>query len=284
MGIKLSYLNDSSRSLGNNNSHRIPQNTPNSFFKSIEFVDSELPAKPLFSETSLRFTNYPNADRALNYLNDSTPLRTRFGVTGLLTDRFGVLLAAGYGATFFKKPELGSTQQYDSLNAQAEGTFYLSQGGGTDEPGKATLLLSTISLGYARDFQASLLGNFYTSNKGYAKVVYAFGNKVVISLNGYFEALSYPQPFYNSAAGPVAVNGANGAPTGDFTNFRVGGQLFGEYRFFPSFAVNATLDYAQMLSDVAIEAGGAAAPGGPTQLFDLSWRRVQALLGVRYFF
>jgi len=249
------------------------------------------PRTALFSDTSLRFTSYPNADRAVNYLNDSTPLRTRFGVTGLLSDRFGVLLAAGYGATFFKNPEQVGTPQYDSINAQAEGTFYLSQGGGTNEPGKATLLLSTISLGYVRDFQASLLGNFYTSNKGYGKVVYAFGNKVVLQLDAYFEALSFPQPFFNSGAGgvPRAVNGADGNPTGDFTNFRVGGVLFGEYRFTSAFAANATIDYAQMISDVALDAGGAPLPGpggaaAPATLFDLSWRRVQALVGVRYFF
>lgn len=46
MDIKLSCLSESNRSFGNR--HRMPQNTPNSFFKSIEFVDSELPAKPLF--------------------------------------------------------------------------------------------------------------------------------------------------------------------------------------------------------------------------------------------
>ncbi|MDB5215852.1 MAG: hypothetical protein JWO86_3779, partial [Myxococcaceae bacterium] len=63
------------------------------------------PRTALFSETTLRFITYPNANRSLNYLDDSTPLRTRFGVTGLVTDRFGVLLAAGYGATFFQKPE-----------------------------------------------------------------------------------------------------------------------------------------------------------------------------------
>ncbi len=239
------------------------------------------PRTALFSETTLRFISYPNAARALNYLNDSTPLRTRFGVTGLVTDRFGVLLAAGYGATFFKNPAAVSSPQYDSINAQAEGTIYLSQGAGVDEPGKATLLLSTITFGYTRDFQNSLLGNYFESNKGYAKIAYMFGNNVLLSLEGYGEALSYPQPYFLSAAGPVAVNGANGRPTGDFTNYRVGGVLFVEYRITPAFGVNATADYAQMISDVALDAGGAA--GNPS-LFDLSWRRFQGFLGARYFF
>jgi hypothetical protein len=244
------------------------------------------PRTALFSETTLRFISYPNAGRALNYLNDSAPLRTRFGITGLVTDRFGVLLAAGYGATFFKNPELNSSSQYDSINAQAEGTFYLSQGAGTDEPGKATLLLSTISFGYVRDFQNSLLANYFTSNKAYAKIVYMFGNKVLLSLDGYGEALSYPQPFFNAAGAPAPVRGANGQPTGDFTNYRIGAVLFLEYKLSANFGLNATFDYAQMLSNVALDEGGVATPGAgvQTQLYDLSWRRFQAFVGARYFF
>ena len=248
------------------------------------------PRTALFSETTLRFVSYPNSTRALNYLNDSTPLRTRFGVTGLVTDRFGLLVAAGYGATFFQKPELNSTSQYDSINAQAEGTFYLSQGAGTDEPGKATLLLSTISFGYVRDFQNSLLSNYYTSNKGYAKIVYMFGNKVLLSLDGYGEGLSYPQPFFNAGGAPTPVRGANGQPTGDFTNYRIGATLFMEYKVTSALGLNATFDYAQMISDVSLDEGGGAAGGAapavgaPTSLYDLSWRRFQAFLGARYFF
>lgn len=245
------------------------------------------PRTALFHDTTLRFINYPNADRALNFLNDSTPLRTTFGVTGLLTERFGVLLAAGYGATFFKDAPPaavggGDTRsQYDGINAQAEGTFYLSQGGGASEPGQTTLLLSTISFGYVRDFQNSLLGNYYDSNKGYVRVVYFFSGRALMQLDGFVEAIGYPQPYYNSNAGPVAVNGADGTPTGAFTNIRVGGKWFGEYRFTDSFGVNATLDYAQMISDTQL----AAAPGtvGPGQLFDLNWRRIQAFVGARWF-
>ncbi|MDB4939258.1 MAG: hypothetical protein JWP87_6230, partial [Labilithrix sp.] len=84
--------------------------------------------------------------------------------------------------------------------------------------------------------------------------------------------------------GPVAVNGANGAPTGDFTNYRIGGTLFLEYRVTPALGLNATFDYAQMISDVSLDAGGVAAGGGPSALYDLSWRRFQAFAGVRYFF
>lgn len=242
------------------------------------------PRTALFHDTTLRFVHYPNADRGLNYLNDSSPLRTRVGLTGLLTDRFGVLLAAGYGATFFQKGNQISTLQYDSVNAQAEGTFYLSQSAGAGEPGQATLLLSTASLGFVRDFQTSLLGNFYTSNKGYAKVVYFFGGKVLLQADGYFEALGYPQPYYNLGNGQVAaVNGADGAPTGSFTNYHVGGTFFAEYRFTDAFGVNATFDYSQTISNTAIASGGGVVAPGAGSLYELSWRRAQAFIGARWF-
>jgi len=235
------------------------------------------PRTALFHDTSLRFINYPNAPRAVFFLNDSQPLRTRFGLTGLVTDRFGVLLAAGYGATLFNNPDRPSTFQYDSLNAQAEGTFYLSQGPGSAEPGQVSLLLSTLTFGYVRDFQNSLLANFYTSNKGYLRLVYNFASRAIVQLDGYFEALSFPQPFNNTAGGPTPVLGRNGAPTGDFTNYRVGGVLFSEYRFSDIFGVNATIDYSQMVSDTQLAAGNGL-------FFDLNWRRIQALVGARLMF
>jgi hypothetical protein len=242
------------------------------------------PRTALFSDTTLRFINYPNAARASNFLNDSTPLRTRFGITGLITDRFGALLSAGYGATFFQNPNAVTSPQYDSVNAQAEGTFYLSQTPGSDEPGKATLLLSSISLGVVRDFQTSLLSNFYNSNKAYAKVEYWFGGKMVITVNGYLEQLNYPTAFINNGPGqpPIPGNVTNGVVGGDFTNYRYGGGLFAEYRFSQSFGINTTVDGVVQNSDTQIISAQLA--NGTQTFFDLNYWRVQAFLGARYFF
>lgn len=236
------------------------------------------PRTALFSDTSLRFVSYPNADRALTYLNDATPLRTRFGVTGLVTERIGTTLAAGYGATFFQNPAAASSLQYDSFLAQAEGTFYLSSGGaGTSEPGEVTLLLSTISLGYLRDFQMSYVGNYYSTDRGYGKLVYAFSGKGLLSLNVYGERLAFPQTFYNAGGGvPVAAVGA-------FDNYRVGGTLYGELRLSDSFALTATGDYQETISDTLLPAGPVGGAGAAPGLFDMAWRRWQALAGVRWF-
>ena len=237
------------------------------------------PRTALFSETTLDFNQYPNAARASLYLNDSTPLRTRFGITGLVNDRFGMLLSAGYGATFFRDPAAVSSPQYDSFSGQAEGTFYLSQGGGTDQPGQGTLLLSTLSLGVARDFQTSLLGNFYTSNKLYAKLEYWFAGRTVIRLTGYGEMMQYPQIFYNNGGLAPAP-----ATPGGFTNWRVGSELFAEYRFSQTFGVNTTLNYIQEFSNTQLPAGPAPGQTAGFGVYDLNYSRFQAFLGARYFY
>lgn len=235
------------------------------------------PRTAVFHDTSLRFINYTNADRASNFLNDSTPLRTRIGLTGLVTDRFGTLLAVGYGATFFRERGAASPN-YDSVNAQAEGTFYLGKGASSDEPGQASLLLSTVSIGFTRDFQQSYLANFYTSNKLYGRVEYWFGGQAVLNFDVYGEQLNYPSVFLNTGGGAPAL------VAGDFTNYRAGATLFAEYRFTSRFGINTTLDYSQMFSDTQIPIGNApGAPPGTPQVFDLNWQRFQAFLGARYF-
>jgi hypothetical protein len=238
------------------------------------------PRTALFSETTLSWVDYPNADRSVLYLNNSTPVSTRFGLTGLLNDRFGVLVAAGYSGTFFENPNAPSSTQYDGFSGQAQGTFYLGQGAGADEPGQGTLLLSTVSLGVSRDYQISLLGNFYTANRLYGKLEYWFAGRTVIRLTGYGEMMQYPQVFIN--------NGAGAAPTpatpGDFTNWKVGGDLFAEYRFSQTFGLNTTISYVQEFSDTQLPAG--SLPGQPAVLgvYDLNYSRFQAFLGARYFY
>ena len=56
-------------------------------------------------------------------LNDATPLRTRFGITGLVTDRLSATAAIGYGATFFSNPNAPSSVQYNSFLANADVTY-----------------------------------------------------------------------------------------------------------------------------------------------------------------
>lgn len=239
------------------------------------------PRTAVFSETTLRWLNYLNSDRSFNFLNNSTPIRTRVGLTGLVTERISTLLAAGYGATFFENPNRVSSAQYDSFNGQAEVSFFLGKGGATEDPNKASLVISNFRLGVSRDFQTSLLGNYYTSNRVYGGLEYWFGGRFVTRFNAYGEQLLYPPVFLNGAAGQAPQQ-----VTSDFTNYRIGASLFGEYRFTQAFGLNATIDYLQQFSDTQIPVvlPGSAGAGGNASVFDLNYRRIQAFAGARYFF
>lgn len=233
------------------------------------------PRTALFSDSTLRFLNYPNAARATFLMNDATPLRTRLGLTGLVSNRFGLLAAVGYGATFFKNEQLPSSTQFDSIIGQAEGTIYLGSGAGDrDLPGEATLLLSTVSLGFLRDYQTSLLSNSFTYNRVYSKVEYWFGGRVVLNLGIYGEQVVYPPAFFNNFAA---------AQTGEFANYRIGGDIFAEYRFTQSLGLNTTINYIQQFSDTTLPAGPVAGSTAQGQ-YDQNYRRLQAFLGFRYFY
>lgn len=232
------------------------------------------PRTALFSEAALGFVNYPSASRASFLLNDSTPLRTRIGVTGLVTNWFGLLAAAGYSATFFKDPEAPSSIQYNSINAQAEATFYLGGNNAQDLPGEATLLLSSLSFGFSRDFQRSLVGNFYTANRVYSKLQYWFGGRVLADLHIAGEQDLYPQVFYNPTTLP---------PTPEYTNYRVFGGIFAEYRFSQAFGLNTTIDYMRQFSDQTLPAASVAGSTTPG-VWDQNYGRLQAFLGFRYFY
>lgn len=243
------------------------------------------PKTSLFTETGLSFVNYPNADRSVLALNDAIPFRTRAGLNGLLTPRLSLLGALGYSATFLAGQGVQtSTSQFDSLNAQLEGTIYLTGTAAPSNDPTAITAVSTLTLGYTRDVivgsaqsfqsrptyifgggQNTTLGSYTGLDKFYGRLSYMFAGRAVISLDGYFDILTIPD----------SALAANAAPA-TFTNFRPGVSLFGEYRFADSFGINATIDYVQQISDTQIAVG-------PGQVFDLNNRRVQAMLGFRWF-
>ncbi len=246
------------------------------------------PKTSIFSETSVRVINYPFADRAVLVLNDSIPMRSRVGINGLLTPRFSALAAVGYSGTFFKAPEKVSTKQFDSVNLQVEGTFYLTGSSATAGEVGQTVAKSTLTLGFNRDVQVgsaqdfssrpsyilgggqnTAIGSFNGLDKFYGRFSYLFASRAIVSLDAFLDVLTYPEVF---AAGGGLAAGTEGG----FTNFRPGLSLFGEYRLTDSFGINGTVDYTQTISDIAL-------PVGAGQVFDLNWRRFQGFVGVRWF-
>ncbi|WP_394849316.1 hypothetical protein LZC95_17950 [Pendulispora brunnea] len=237
------------------------------------------PRTAFLYDGSARFRNYMgDADRATVRLFDSTPVRARLGINGLVTSRFAFLGMVGWGASFNRPANIPQVKQYNSVIGQAELKFFLSAAPGDADQG-VSLLLSSIAVGYTRDFQASYLGSHYGSDRGYAKVQYMFAGRVLLSLEGGVAALSYPDLFY-----PLGSPQENQLAQAGWTDIRADATLFAEYRFSNSFGLNTTFIYTTNISDTRLPIAAIPSAGGTTgDLYDLNYRRFQAFLGVRWF-
>ncbi len=227
------------------------------------------PQTALIYDATFRFISYTDPVAGAGALPNSTPVRARIGLNGLITSRFAFLGMIGYGASFYDTSLNAATPQYDSVIGQAELKWFLSANPNESPTNEASLVLSSIALGYTRDFQNSYLGAYYGSDRGYAKISYFFAGRALISLEGGVGAIEYPTVFYPSAAPEHAP----------FTDVRADATLYGEYRFSNSFAVNVTGRYTQNFSNVVLQ----ETPGATNTAYDLSWQRLEAYAGVRWF-
>jgi hypothetical protein len=237
------------------------------------------PLTALIYDASLKFISYQNSGQALatEGLVNSTPVRARIGMNGLVTQRLAFLGLVGWGASFYDQGTLSNQPQYDSVIGQAELKWFLSAGPGVANPSDVSLALSSIALGYTRDFQNSLLGNYYGMDRGYLRFNYFFAGRALVTIEGGVAAIEYPTILWGTTANGVA---ANTVRANSFTDMRADATLFSEYRFTDAFGINATLRYTANISNTQIQ----EVQGGTNQtLFDMSWNRFEAFLGVRYF-
>ena len=231
------------------------------------------PRTALIYDATMRFINYADATNVTG-LRNSTPVRARLGLTGLVSSNLSLLALAGYGASFFDTTGSATVQQYDSVIGQVEAKYYLTAPPGGD-PAAMSLTLSSVAIGYLRDFENSYLGDFYGTDKVYAKISWFFAGRVQLSLTGSVSTIEYPTLF----------NLDNSVNHAAFTDVRADTTLFGEYRLTSNFGINATVGYAQNFSSTQLTTPppAGAPPGTPPTVYDMSWQRVQAFLGVRWF-
>jgi hypothetical protein len=232
------------------------------------------PRTAFIYDASLRFLSYTGDTSATQVnLDTSTPVRTRIGLDGLITDRFAVMAMIGWGASFYDTT-LPKQPQFDSIIAQGELRWYLSASPGIAKIADVGLALSSIALGYTRDFQNSYLGSFYTQDRGYLKFSYLYGSNFVLSIEGGVAAIEYPNLVW--ASGNERHN--------PFTDVRADATLFSEYRFTPTFGINATLRYTANISNVALQVADVTPVStNPADEFSMQWKRFEAFLGVRWF-
>lgn len=228
------------------------------------------PRTALIYEAALGYTAYGDQANALKNegLVNSTPVRTKIGLNGLVTDRFALLALVGWGASFYDTGTVKAQPQYDSVIGQAELKWFISANPGIQSPNEMTLAVSSLAVGYTRDFVNSLLGNYYGQDRGYLKFSYFFAGRALVTLEGGVAAIEYPNMYW----------GDNTLRQSSFTDERVDATLFGEYRFTNALGVNLTGRYTANFSNTQVYVDEAK-----SGFFDMSWNRFEAFLGIRYF-
>jgi hypothetical protein len=230
------------------------------------------PKTALLHETTVRFLSYADVNRAAQQgLLDATPVRTRVGLNGLISDRFAALAMIGWGASFVSTV-VPQQHQYDSPIGQAELRWFLSANPGMSSPSDVGLALSSIAVGYTRDFQTSYLSNFYGSDRGYVRFAYFFAGRVLTTLEGGVGAVEYPTMYWIDSV----------RRHGGFTDVRTDVTLFGEYRITDSIGVNATVRETANFSNVHNLADSEADQAASLGL-DMAWNRFEAFVGLRWF-
>lgn len=229
------------------------------------------PRTAFLYDANFRFLSYTNTT-SYNWLFDGTPMRARLGMSGLVTTRIALTGMLGWASTFLSTSGLNQAQpnpnpppQWNSLIAQAEVKFFLT---GNPEVGEtpANASLSTIALGYVRDYQTSFLSNFYGWDRGYVRWQWFIGPKAAISLEGGAGAAQYGDVYQRNVQAPIK---------GHFTTVKPSASVFAEYRILPSLAVNVSGRFTGEFSNEVVPANGGN--------YVLDWKRFEGFAGVRWF-
>jgi hypothetical protein len=238
------------------------------------------PRTALIYDGTFGFISYENTTTAagvatagqFGQLFSSDPVRSRIGITGLVTPRLSFLGLVGYGGSFFTPATAAPKPpaQYDSVIGQAEFKYFLTAQPGDGNP--MSLTLSSIALGYNRDFLMSYLSDYYGSDRGYLKFSYFFAGRALISLEGGAGAIEYPTFTY--------VGGGNQA---SFTDVRIDATLYGEYRFTNYLGLNLTTKYTTNLSSTTLQIPAGATGTGMAEQYAMDWKRFEVYAGVRLF-
>ena len=222
-----------------------------------------LPRTSLLYDARFGFLTYPTPDTAASAGSKTGghPVRAYLGLSGLVTNSLSVLVMGGWGASFYTP---APQQDFDSAIGQVELRWFLNPPPATDAV-VVSGTMSSVAVGFLRDFYDSVLGPYYERDRGYVSVSHLFAGKFLVVAEGGVGPMVFPA--FNNGIGPVAP----------FTDIRIDGSLFGEYRFQDAFGVNATLRYNQEVNNNAsIPQTGGAPPA------TLAFQQFEAYLGVRW--
>jgi hypothetical protein len=222
-----------------------------------------LPRTALLYDGKVGFLRYSNAT---NLQHDAQIVDSRIGLNGLITHHFALLAMAGWAASFYESRGGVPVRNYDGPVGQAELKWFLLPQPGID-PNQATVGLSSIAVGYIRDYVNNYLSDYYRRDRGYANFSYFIAGAFLVSVEGGLSHITYSSTFF--------PNGTLRA--GSFAQNRPDVTLFAEYRPSDTIGINTTLRYTAALENQRIP----VAPGGPND--NLQFTRYEAWLGLRWF-
>ncbi len=223
-----------------------------------------LPRTALLHDGRVTFLRYSDSTDQ----NDAELFATRIGINGLITHHFALLAMAGWAMSFYDENGAVPARNYEGPIGHGELKWFILPQPQL-QPGDATVGLSSIALGYIRDYSNSYLGSYYRRDRGYLNFSYFIGGVALLSAEGGYSRITHAESFFPDG---TLRNGA-------LTEDRVDATLFGEYRFTDSFAVNATFRYTASLNDTRVRANQAVA----TETDNLQFSRYEIYLGVRWF-
>src|SRR5262249_48242329 len=119
------------------------------------------------------------------------PVRALIGINGLITPSFSLLGMVGWGASFYSSLGANTSENFDSVIGQAELKWYLTPNPSAD-PAAASLTLSSISLGFVRDFYDSYISTSFERDRGYLNLSYFYGGRFLVVLDGGAGPIFYP--------------------------------------------------------------------------------------------
>jgi hypothetical protein len=201
-------------------------------------------------------------------LASSRPLRTRIGLSGLVTDRFAVLALVGWGSSFYSNSGTGN-RDFDSVIGQLEFRYFLS--GSAPEAGTPnTTATSSVALGVTRDFINSYIGNYQARNRAYFGLSTMIGQRFLLTADAGAAVIQYSD---------VLDRGTGQTLVTAFSTLRADATLFAEYRVKDWLGFNATYQFLGEFSDQRLPANVFR-----TVTYSMGFQRHQAFVGVRAFF
>jgi hypothetical protein len=233
-----------------------------------------LPRTSLVFDAKFGFYSFGNAGGVYQKF-DSHPVRALIGVNGLVTSSFAVLAMIGYGGSFYQVPTFtGLTipaENFDSVIGQAEVKWFITPNT-TNDAAAPSLFLSSLAVGFTRDFVDSYIGStYFEQDRGYVALSYMYGGKFLLVVTGGAGPILYPQLTPTEKASPTMA--ATTIP--GFTDIRVDASVFAEYRFKDQFGINATFRYNQNFDPANV-----MLPGSTSN--QLAFQEIEAYLGARW--